>query len=185
VRLGTLRSRCPRAIRVVDASGVAHETALSDQAMRVLDRLPRIACADPKKQLVFTTTGRTPISGWSRAKKQLDREIVEIMKRQALDRGDGPKEIEAIPHWTFHDLRRIVTSGMARLGVPPHIADLILNHKSGKIKGVAAIYNRFEYLAERRAAFGLWGRHVEALVAGKKVSNVVPLAAKPKQQRKA
>ena len=53
---------------------------------------------------------------------------------------------------------------MARLGVAPHVADKILNHQSGTISGVAAVYQRHEFLAERRAALDLWGDHVDRLL---------------------
>ena len=66
--------------------------------------------------------------------------------------------------WTLHDLRRTVTTAMASLGVAPHVADRVLNHQSGTISGVAAVYNRFVYLEERKAALEAWGRFVESLV---------------------
>ncbi len=53
---------------------------------------------------------------------------------------------------------------MARLGVAPHVADKILNHQTGTISGVAAVYQRHEFLAERQAALDLWGAHVAALI---------------------
>ena len=53
---------------------------------------------------------------------------------------------------------------MARLGVPPHIADKILNHQSGTISGVAAVYQRHEFLAERREALEGWAHHVSRIV---------------------
>ena len=63
------------------------------------------------------------------------------------------------------DLQRypLATTGMARLGVPPHIADAVLNHKSGTIKGVAAVYNRHAYLEEQREALEAWEAHVWAI----------------------
>jgi hypothetical protein len=54
---------------------------------------------------------------------------------------------------------------MARLKIPAHVVDRILNHRSGTIRGVAAIYNRFAYLEERGQALEAWGRHVANLVA--------------------
>jgi hypothetical protein len=66
--------------------------------------------------------------------------------------------------WRLHDLRRTCVSGMARLGVVPHVADKILNHQSGTISGVAAVYQRHEFLAERRAALNLWGAHVSQIL---------------------
>ena len=78
--------------------------------------------------------------------------------------------------WVLHDLRRTATTGMAQLGIAPHVADRILNHQAGTIRGVAAVYNRFEYLDERKAALEAWGRFVESLIRPAP-SNVVPLVA--------
>jgi len=66
--------------------------------------------------------------------------------------------------WRLHDLRRTIVSGMARLGIPPHIADKILNHQAGTISGVAAVYQRHDFLAERKEALDRWGGHVEHIV---------------------
>ncbi|KUO57916.1 MAG: hypothetical protein APF80_10030 [Alphaproteobacteria bacterium BRH_c36] len=52
---------------------------------------------------------------------------------------------------------------MAGLGVAPHVVERILNHSTGTISGVAAIYNRFRYADEMRAALSLWERRVQAL----------------------
>ncbi len=65
---------------------------------------------------------------------------------------------------------------MAELGIPPHVADRILNHVSGSISGVAAVYQRFEFLPERKRALDVWAAHVLAVAAGKTVdSNVLTL----------
>jgi integrase len=74
--------------------------------------------------------------------------------KRALDR------LVRVNGWRLHDLRRTVVSGMARLGIPPHVADKILNHQSGTISGVAAVYQRHEFLAERKEALNRWGAHV-------------------------
>ena len=55
----------------------------------------------------------------------------------------------ASPVGVSHDLRRTAISGMAQLGVAPHVADKILNHTAGTISGVAAVYQRHEFMAER------------------------------------
>ena len=136
---------------------------LSDVAVDVLAGLPRVA------DLVFTTNGRTPFQGWSKAKRDLDRRA-------------------AISGWTLHDLRRTVVSGMARLGIPPHIADKILNHQSGTISGVAAVYQRHQFLAERRDALDHWGDHVVNLLAGQEVTRLfpsVPVPSRPRDPRAA
>ena len=78
----------------------------------------------------------------------------------------------------LHDLRRTTTTGMARLGIAPHVVDKVLNHTAGTIRGVAAVYNRFEYLAERKTALEAWGRFVATLVHPT-ASNVVQISAAP------
>jgi hypothetical protein len=64
---------------------------------------------------------------------------------------------------------------MAGLRVLPHVVDRILNHTSGTIRGVARVYNRFEYGEERKAALEAWGRKVDAIVTGAEAANVVLL----------
>jgi integrase len=131
----------------------AHEVQLSEAAIGVLESLPRSGA------LVFTSTGSTAVTGFSRAKRRLDAAMFAT-KSQDL----GTKR-EPIPPWVLHDLRRTAATGMAALNFPPHVVDKVLNHLSGTIRGVAAVYNRFEYLDERRAALEAWGRYVANLVA--------------------
>ena len=81
--------------------------------------------------------------------------------------GRGKRAIDTlcgVASWRLHDLRRTIVSGMARLGVPPHVADKILNHQAGTISGVAAVYQRHDFLAERKEALDRWGAHVEQIV---------------------
>lgn len=132
----------------------AHEVQLSDTAIEVLNAVPHVGAG-----LVFTTTGTTAVSGFSRAKRRLDAAML-ASKREELG-----ATCEAIPHWILHDLRRTAATGMARLNFPPHVVDKVLNHVSGTIRGVAAVYNRFEYLEQRRAALDAWGRHVTNVVS--------------------
>jgi integrase len=99
------------------------------------------------------------IKGFSRGKRRLDAAMLAA-KRAELGESKG----DAIPNWTLHDLRRTAATDMARLNFPPHVVDKVLNHASGTIKGVAAVYNRFAYLEERRAGLEAWGRYVENLV---------------------
>ena len=134
-------------------NGKPHIVHLSDAAVDVLAGLPRVA------DLVFTTNGRTPFQAWSKAKRELDQR-------------------SAISGWTLHDLRRTVVSGMARLGIPPHIADKILNHQSGTISGVAAVYQRHQFLTERRDALDRWSDHVHRVVSG---AEVITFDARAKQ----
>ena len=73
---------------------------------------------------------------------------------------------------------------MARMNIAPHVVDKILNHVSGTIRGVAAVYNRFAYLDERRTALEAWGRYVAELVTDKPADNVVTLMTDRKRKRR-
>jgi integrase len=133
-------------------NGKVHSVHLSDLAIEIIERLPQIGDSD----LLFTTNETTPVSGFSKAKDRLD----TLM-------GDPPE-------WILHDLRRTATSGMARLGIAPHVVDKILNHTAGTIRGVAAVYNRYQFEPERKVALEAWARFVESLVRPSP-SNVVGL----------
>jgi hypothetical protein len=94
---------------------------------------------------VFPTSANTPFNDFSRYKKQLDATC-------------------SVQQWVLHDLRRTAVSGMARLGTPPHVADKILNHQGGTISGVAAVYQRHDFLIERAEALSQWAEHIECQV---------------------
>ena len=116
-----------------------HVVHLCEQSIDVLKRARR------QGPLVFSLLGTKSFQEFSKAKSVLD-------------------QLSGVSGWRLHDLRRTCVSGMARLGVAPHVADKILNHQSGTISGVAAVYQRHEFLAERRAALDLWGAHIGRLI---------------------
>jgi integrase len=118
------------------------------RAVDIIQALPRIAGSD----LVFTLSGRVPICGFHNVKTRLD----ALM----------PESIPAAQPWTLHDLRRTLASGCAKLGIAVHVVEAALNHKSGSIRGIAAVYNRYSYDVEKRAALVAWAQHVEAITAG-------------------
>jgi integrase len=122
-----------------------HEVPLPAAAQVLLAGTPRIVGSD----FVLTVSGALPFSGFAPAKERLD-ELAPIS-----------------PRWVFHDLRRTLASGLARLGQPVHVIEAVLNHRSGTISGVAAIYNRHAYLEEKRAALELWAQHVEQVSYGR------------------
>jgi len=119
-------------------NGKPHVVPLSDFAVRVLKDMPRFA----NSPYVFTTTRESPISGFTKALKRVS-------------------EASETTGWRFHDLRRTAASGMARAGVAPHVVEKVLNHISGTISGVAAVYNRYGYDAEKREALEKWGAFLE------------------------
>jgi integrase len=134
-------------------NGRTHVLPLSQFSTTLLDSLSRIEGCD----FVLTTSGKAPVSGFSKMKRELDALLPPDMSR-----------------WTLHDLRRTCATRMAELGVQPHIVEAVLNHISGHKAGVAGIYNRATYEPEKRAALETWARHVEGVVSGKS-AKVVPM----------
>jgi integrase len=115
---------------------------------------------------IFTTTGRSPVSGWSRMKDRLDAAMLAIARKE--------RPGVTIEPWRLHDLRRTAVTGMAELGVRPDVIELVVNHISGSRAGIAGVYNKSELLPERKAALERWAAHVAALVSGR-TAKVVPL----------
>lgn len=138
-----------------------HTIPLSRQAMTIIDGLPRMAGSE----FVFTTTGTTCISGFSKAKTLVDAGAAK------LNRGDR------LPGWRLHDLRRTAATGLQRLGVGLQVVETILGHVSGSRAGIVGVYQRHKFDDEKRAALETWARHIEALVSGKPVK-VVSFKAK-------
>ena len=79
-----------------------------------------------------------------------------------------------VSDWVVHDLRRSVATGMADLGITPHVIEAVLNHVSGHKRGVAGVYNRSLYERETRAALAAWADHVREITTGV-APTVVPL----------
>jgi integrase len=78
-------------------------------------------------------------------------------------RTDDLRTAAAVPHFTLHDLRRTYASGMAALGIPPHVVEKLLNHVTGTISGVSAIYNRYQYWDEQVEAVTRWEAQLASL----------------------
>jgi len=144
----------------------AHIVHLSEPARAILASVPRIQGQD----LIFSTTGETAPSGFSRAKRALDADM-------PTTGGTG---------WRFHDFRRTAVTWGANAGFAPLVADRLLNHVGGTISGVAAVYQMGEFLAERRALLDGWAAHVLACGEGRMKSEAVAdLAAERTKRAKA
>ena len=127
---------------------------------RTKNKLPHDIPLPRQVKAILETQDGDPLFGkggfgeWWRCKAQLDR---------ALD----------LPAWTVHDLRRTVVTGMAEIGIAPHIVEAVVNHVSGHKAGVAETYNRAIYAPEKRAALQRWADHLDRIVASDATSNVV------------
>ena len=158
-------------------NGVEHTIPLSDAALEILKALPRVG--DKKKDgYLFTTTGATPVSGFSRAKDTIDAAIIKQLCKDAEGRGDDPTEVKGPPRWVIHDLRRSVATNLQKLGVRLEVTEAVLGHVSGSKAGVVGIYQRHTWADEKRAALAAWAtKLVDEIVSGSaKPSNVVEIA---------
>jgi integrase len=150
-----------------------HVVHLSRLAREVLAAVPRVEGA---AGYVLTTNGKTPVSGWSKAKAQLDAAMLKVARARAGAEGrDGGKV--ALAPWRLHDLRRTCASGMQRLGVRLEVIERALNHISGSFGGVVGVYQRDLLADEQAAAWARWSEHVAGLASGKPL-NVVRLREK-------
>jgi integrase len=144
-----------------------HDLPLSGAAQAVLADVVRVSGPNG---FLFTTTGRTPVSGLTKARNRFAR----IMEEMAAEERGQPVQI---PRWTFHDLRRTAATGMARLGIPVRVTEAVLNHVSGTGGGIVAVYQRHDFADEKRDALEAWARFVTDLVNGT-APNVVRLEAR-------
>ncbi|AWK85914.1 tyrosine-type recombinase/integrase [Azospirillum thermophilum] len=158
-------------------NGKPHVVHLSDEARAVLATVPRQQDDEGHPiDLLFTTTGKTPASGFSKATERLT--IAVEKHRIALAEKAGRKPPKPMPEWRLHDFRRSCVTWLAGAGFSPHVADKLLNHvAAGGLSDVGRVYQRNAFLPERKAALETWGKHVLACVDGKRseTGNIVPL----------
>lgn len=109
-------------------------------------------------EYVLTTTGRTPISGFSKGKAALDKAMVVELRKVTPD-------LDEVIDWRLHDLRRTFASGMAQIGQPIHVVERLINHISGSFAGIVGVYHRYEFAAEKRTAVLAWADHLNRIVA--------------------
>jgi integrase len=136
-------------------AGRTHVVPLPPLAVELLNGMPRLSAKEGGRlkpsPCVFTTEGHRPISGFSPAKARLEKAVALA----AQDAGCDPPA-----PWTIHDLRRTCGTGLGRLGVSRFIIGRVLNHSD---HGVTGVYDRYEYLPEKRHALEKWAQYVSNL----------------------
>lgn len=146
-------------------NGVASIVPLSKPAAKIVKGLDEIKGTT----LLFPSRANpdNAASGFSRATERL-------IKAMAME-----LEVEAVEPFVLHDLRRTMATGLQRLGVALTVVEAVLNHVAGSRAGIAGIYQRHDYLAEKTEALDLWAAEVERIVARKsstrRSSNVIPM----------
>ena len=130
-------------------SGREHYVHLAPLTLSILQAQPKLG------DYVFTSSGAKPYENFTRGYDAL---IFAINKKRA------EMGMRGMQKWTLHDLRRSTASGMAALKVSPYVIEKILNHKSGIISGVAAVYNRYNYADEAKNALEAWAEHIQEIL---------------------
>jgi len=162
-----------------------HIVHLAEPAREILRHLPRsndddlLFPASRSRPRQLTGDGRhkpegdlgagkkRPISGFSDLKERLLAAIEREREKSSAKLGGAARPPQSLD-WRLHDLRRTGVTALARLGIAPHVADRLLNHVQGSaIRGVAAVYQRHEFMAERKAALQTWANHVLAVAANR------------------
>lgn len=139
-----------------------HLVPLSGLAIEILDEMAG-GREWPQSGLIFSTTGKTAPSGFSKAKRKLDDYLILAM--------DRPQD-----SWRIHDMRRTVATGLQRLGVRFEVTEAVLNHVSGARGGIAGVYQRHDWQEEKRAALDAWASHIAGIIDGStNTTNVVAL----------
>jgi integrase len=157
-------------------NGVIHAVPLSGAAQGLLKALvPDDAAKRRSEELVLPGIANTPFAGWSKAKRALDKAI-----SGAREAGGSGHASPSLPPWNVHDLRRTAATGLQRLGVRLEVTEALLNHISGSRGGIAGVYQRHDWAAEKRAALDGWAAHVVSLAKGRAIgSNVLKISRAP------
>lgn len=137
-----------------------HWIDLSPKAVEILQSLLQL---ENDSDLVFTTTGSTPVSGFSKARIKLDTAINDILASEALASG---KHWAPLPHWVPHDFRRTIAANCQKLRVELQVVEEILNHKAGTRAGIVGVYQTYKFESERREAILLWGERLQNIIDG-------------------
>jgi integrase len=140
-------------------NGKSHDIPLSPAAIALLRSVPRFARKPAEPDFVFSTSGKPP-TAYSEAKLKLDNAIMRLNGNPIQD-------------FRFHDFRRTMATGMARLEIDLHIVERCLNHTGGTFRGVVGVYQRFKFEKQMRHALELWADHVLKLVSQ---ANEAPIA---------
>ena len=143
-------------------NGRPHDVPLATPVVEILTASPKM---DGRLFPSVRKLSDRSVSGFSKAKRRIDAVILDDWRRQAAALERSTDDVEPLAPWVLHDLRRTLVTGMAELGVRPHVIEAVVNHVSGHKAGVAGIYNRATYAAEKREALERWSSHVASIMA--------------------
>jgi integrase len=127
-------------------SDAGHAVPLSDEAVRILESLPRFTKGD---YLFSASYGVRPVvGGFAKAKHALDVKMRGELRRP-------------LPPFVIHDIHRTMRTGLSALPVPDLIRELVIAHTK---PGLHKVYDRHTYLDEKRQALDLWAKRLRDII---------------------
>ena len=130
---------------------------LSEQALTIINSQKR----KPDNPYVFAGRGDNYFQGFSPCKRAFDAKVLDALREAAVKNGDNPEEVEPLPPWRNHDLRRTASTIMSDADVRPDIVERVLGHQ---IQGVAGTYNQAKYQEQKSRALKTLATRIEMIV---------------------
>lgn len=125
---------------------------------RMVGRLDAVADDEkwPKSGLVRSSREGTVVSGWSKLKRRLDKEMAKAAKKAGA----------TLEPWKLHDLRRTVATNLQRLGVRHEVVEHLLNHREKARTGISKVYQTHDFKPEKLKALERWEAELDRIVSG-------------------
>lgn len=140
VRLLILTGQRRNQIWKIQPDWIGEDTITFPSSIMKSGRVHTIPLTDWQKQYIQ----KFRFNGWSKAKARMDKHT-------------------GVTNYVLHDFRRYFSTTMAKLGVPLHVTEHILDHRS-TLTGVAAVYNKWSFLPQMREALDLYESHIRAII---------------------
>lgn len=71
-----------------------------------------------------------------------------------------------VTNWTVHDLRRVFVTKCAETGeIPLHVTETYVDHRSGTISGVQAIYLKYDFMREMKKLVDTYEEYLQTILA--------------------
>jgi len=128
---------------------IEHHVPLTHEAIEIIKKLHPLT---GEQSFVFNSTIRqnTALNGFSKISTQICKE-------------------SGISDFRFHDLRRTIATYIAKDGTPRQVLKKILNHTEGKKEDITNVYDRYEYMDEKRTALMNWERTLKSIITGEQI----------------